>query len=210
MIGSLLFALLGCRGAPEPASTAPAPAAVEAPAPSLPPTSSAVGLPDSPLYDLQVQLEDQEGQKVGLDVWRGHPTVLTMFYATCKAACPMLVSKMRGVEAGLSPAARDAIRVLMISFDPERDTPELLRATAAEQHLDLQRWRLVRPAPSDVRLLSALLGVKFNRLSNGDFNHSSVLVLIDRDGRPVARLGTLSDDPAPFLAAAEALVATPR
>jgi hypothetical protein len=44
-------------------------------------------------------------------------------------------------------------------------------------------------------------------MSNGDFNHSSVLVLADRDGVPVARLGSLSDDPTAFLASAEALAA---
>lgn len=196
----LLVGWLGC------ASPSPAPPPAEPPAPALPADDAGPALPDGSVYDYAAPLEDQDGRPVGLDVYRGGPAVLTMFYGTCKAACPMLVGKLKSVEAALSPEAREGLRVLMVSFDPERDTPAQLRATAAEQGLDLARWRLARPRPEDVRPISALLGVKFNRLTNGDFNHSSVLVLVDGDGRPVARLGTLSDDPAPLVAAAEALL----
>lgn len=203
----LLLALLACSGG-APTTSAPAPEATSAlPAPALPATSGAVGLPSAPLYDVQVQLEDQDGQKLALDAFRGQPTVFSMFYTSCSAACPLLIGKLQTLEQQMSPAARDALRVLMISFDPERDDPAALRAAAEKQHVDLSRWRLTRPAPADVRLLSALLGIKFNRLSNGDFNHSSVLVLADRDGMPVARLGSLSDDPTAFLASAETLAA---
>lgn len=201
----LLLALLACSGG-APKTTAPTTAA--APAPTLPETSTAVGLPSAPLYDVAVGLEDQDGQRVAFDVFRGHPTVFTMFYTSCSAACPLLIGKLQALEQQMSPATRDALRVLMVSFDPERDDPAALRAAAEEQHIDLSRWKLARPAPADVRMISALLSIKFNRLSDGDFNHSSVLVLADRDGVPVARLGSLADDPAAFLASAEALAAT--
>jgi len=56
-------------------------------------------------------------------------------------------------------------------------------------------------------LLSRLNLMPSSALSSGDFNHSSVLVLADRDGVPVARLGSLSDDPTAFLASAETLAA---
>lgn len=201
---SLCMALCwaGC-GAPQP-PPAPAPeASPELPAPA--PPAAGTTLPDAPLYDLAVGLEDQEGAAISLDLYRGHPVILSMFYASCRAACPMLISRTRAIEDQLSPAARAELRFLFISFDPERDTPERLRHAAVEQGLDLGRWTLARPAAPDVRLLSALLGVKFNRLANGDYNHSSVLVLVDRDGRPVARMGSLAEDSGPLLREAERL-----
>lgn len=203
---SLLSLLLACAGPPEPDTTPEAPeAALTAVAP--PPEAGAPGMPDAPLYDLPLQLEDQDGQRVGLDVHRGHPTVFSMFYATCPAACPMLVAKIRELEGRLSPGAREDLRVLLVTFDPERDTPERLAALAADQHLDLRRWRLARTAPQDVRLLSAALAIPYTRLPDGEYNHGSVLVLTDREGRPVARLGSLAEDPTALLAAAEALAA---
>lgn len=197
----LLGLLLSCGGAdPAPAAPPPAP-----PAAALAPEAAGTTLPDAPLYDLPVALEDQDGAHISLDVFRGHPVIVSMFYASCKAACPMLIARARGLEGQLSPAAREALRFLFISFDPERDTPALLRHTATEQGVDPARWRLARPAEPDVRLLSALLGVKFNRLSNGDYNHSSVLVLLDREGRPVARMGSLAEDPSALVQHAERL-----
>ena len=123
----------------------------------------------------------------------------------CTSSPTGLAARTRAIEDQLSPTARAELRFLFISFDPERDTPERLRHAAVEQGLDLGRWTLARPAAPDVRLLSALLGVKFNRLANGDYNHSSVLVLVDRDGRPVARMGSLAEDSGPLLREAERL-----
>lgn len=205
LLVSLLMACSKPEEAPTPSAAAPVVATAEAPAPAD--AGPATTLPDAPLYDLPVALEDQDGRSVGLDVYRGHPVIVSMFYASCKAACPMLIARARGLESRLSPAAREALRFLFISFDPGRDGPERLRATAVEQGVDLSRWTLARPGEPDVRLLSGLLGVKFNRLSNGDFNHSSVLVLLDGDGRPVARMGSLAEDEGALVAGAERLVA---
>lgn len=203
MRSTLLLSLLLACSTPAPVPAVPP----SGPAPASAETGPTTTLPDASLYDLPVPLEDQDGQKIGLDVFRGQPVIVSMFYATCKAACPMLIARTRSVESALSPGARSALRFLFISFDPDRDTPEQLRATAAEQGLDRARWTLARPAPADVRLLSGLLGVKFNRLESGDFNHSSVLVLLGRDGRPVARVGSLAEDSGALVAGAERLAA---
>jgi protein SCO1/2 len=50
-----------------------------------------------------------------------------------------------------------------------------------------ERWRLARTAASDVRPLAAVLGVQYRNLPDGDINHSSAILLLDADGREVAR-----------------------
>ena len=87
----------------------------------------------------------------------------------------------------------------------------LLGSTAAEvqgrrleaaRKLDPQRWTLATPAPGDVRAIAGVLGVRYRQLEDGEFNHSTVLVLLDADGRELARteqVGSKTD--AAFLAA---------
>jgi protein SCO1/2 len=141
----------------------------------------------SSLYALHPKLVDQGGHAISLDLFRGHPVLVTMFYGSCRFACPMLISEVRRIEASLPPAARADLRVLLVSFDPERDTPAALRAIADRMALDTSRWRIATAPDDDVRVLAAALGIQYRRLDNGEFMHSSVITALGRDGTPAAR-----------------------
>jgi protein SCO1/2 len=92
----------------------------------------------------------------------------------------------------------------MVSFDPERDTVAQLKITAVAHGCD-GHWTLARASEGDAREIAAVLGVQYRRLPSGAFNHSSLVLLVDRDGRIVARTGKLGEiDPA-FVAAIERL-----
>ena len=66
----------------------------------------------------------QDGKALGLDIARGHPVVIAMFYGTCRASCPIIVSDIKAIERQLTPAEQDTdLRVLLVSFDADRDTP---------------------------------------------------------------------------------------
>ena len=196
-----LALLAACR--PEPVAAPVVAPAAEAPEVAAPAVAASI-------YDLKLGLQDQRGRAIPLDHDRGHTTVFSMFYADCPAACPLLISTLQGIEEGLSPEARAALRVTLVSFDPGNDTPELLSRVVAEHHLDEARWTLARTTgaaqgpESDVRLLAAVLGVAYNKTADGGFNHSSVLVLVDEEGRSLARLDSLAADRAEFIAAIEA------
>jgi protein SCO1/2 len=86
----------------------------------------------------------------------------------------------------LSPAERRRLQLLYISLDPQRDTPATLAALASKRGLDAQ-WSLATPRVQDVRSVAGVLGVRYRRLADGQFNHTSALLLLDRDGRIVAR-----------------------
>jgi protein SCO1/2 len=62
-----------------------------------------------------------------------------------------------------------------------------------------------------VRQLAAVLGIQYRALPNGDFNHSTALILLDADGRLVARTTRLAGaDPAFVEKVVAALRAVPR
>src|SRR3546814_4845628 len=72
-------------------------------------------------------------------------------------------------------------------MDPARDDPEALMSVASKRKLDGARWSLARPAPDNVRGVAGVLGVRYRQLADGEFNHTSALVLLHREGRIVTR-----------------------
>lgn len=159
-------------------------------------------LPADSVYQRSVVLTNQQGRKADWATRRGRPQLVTMFYTSCKFMCPLLVDSGKAVQKNLTPAQRARVDLLYISMDPERDSPKALAAVASQRKLDPARWTLARPAASDVRSIAGLLGVRYRRLQDGEFNHTSVLLLLDADGRIVARTDKMGSQPDPeFLAA---------
>ena len=144
------------------------------------------------LYDLDMALTSQTGAPIRLDVDRGHTTLVSMFYGSCTAACPALIDR---IGRTLDQAPGSDARVLLVSFDPARDTPARLAELAREHHLDA-RWTLAAASPEDARTLAAVLGIKYRVLQSGEFFHTSVVVALDGHGATITRAEGLGDSPA--------------
>ena len=150
-------------------------------------------LPSGSVYQLEVALTNQDGRAHGLDVYRGHPVLITMFYGSCPAACPLIIDTLRATEKALPAAQRAGLRVLMISIDPERDSVAALRDLATQRRIDTGRWTLARASAEEVRTIAALFNIQYRALPDGQFNHSSIITLLSPQGEieaSSARLGT--------------------
>lgn len=157
----------------------------------------AAPLPSDSLYQLALTLTDQTGRSQGLDAHRGQALLVSMFYASCPFVCPMLVETMKNTQAGLAPQERARLGLLMVSVDPERDSVAALGQLARQRELDAPQWTLARTDARSVRKLAAALGIQYRALANGDFNHTTALILLDAEGRIVARSTQLGPaDPA--------------
>lgn len=158
--------------------------------------------PDTPLsiYQLEARLTDQDGRQHDLDVHRGHPVLITLFYASCPAACPLIIDTLRATEKAMTPAQRAELRVLLISIDPDRDTPAALHALAEQRHIDTARWTLARADADDVRTIAALLNIQYRKLPSGEFNHSPVIALLSPAGEIQATSGKLGTADAELVA----------
>ena len=179
--------------------------AVSVGAASPPPARS---LPGDSVLQLDDRFTDQQGRPFVLAQRRGHVQLVAMFYSSCPYACPLLIDSGKGVEHALSAAERAQLRLLYLSIDPARDDTKKLAALAAKRKLDPARWTLARTDDAGVRRTAAVLGVRYRKLANGEFNHSSVLILLDRDGRVLARTEKLGAVPDPaFVAKVKAALA---
>jgi protein SCO1/2 len=178
----LLFGLGLALGAEPPPAAAPAAPATEVKPPCCRELKADAPLTDRSLYQLESKWTSDVGREVKLEVLRGRPQVVALFFASCEFACPITVNDMKRLEAALPESIRDRIGFLLVSIDHERDTPEALRAYRVRQELGPQRWTLLRGGPDDVRELAALLGVNYRKDARGQYAHSNLITLLDAKG----------------------------
>lgn len=143
--------------------------------------ASPVVLTGRSLYQLDAEWTNDASERVRLVVYRGQPVIVAMFFASCEYACPMLVSDIQRTREALPAAVREKTRVLLVSFDTERDTPAALRAYRERMNLD-DHWTLLRGDESSVQELAMLLGVKFKRDARGQFAHSNLITVLNSAG----------------------------
>jgi protein SCO1/2 len=163
---------------------------------------AAAPMPKDSVYQLTLPLTDQHGKTADWRNHRGQPQVVAMFYTSCQYICPLIVDSGKAVQHALTSAEQAKLGILLISMDPKRDTPAALMAVAKQRKLDPAHWSLASPRQDDVRSAAGVLGVRYRQLADGEFNHTSALVLLDRDGRIVTRtekIGSVVDPE--FLAA---------
>lgn len=154
--------------------------------PSQAPAASA----DS-LYLLEGEFTDQAGKAHRLRDFQGKPVIISMFYATCPHACPLLISDIKRIERAVPEKLRSELRVVLVTFDPERDTSEALTKLAEAHSVDTSRWTFLHTDPERVRELAALLGIRYRFAKDGSIGHSSVITLLDREGKVANRIDGL-------------------
>ena len=161
--------------------------------PATPATAAPID-PAKPLgpsiYELDITLTTSTGAKAALDVGRNHPVVISMFYASCSVACPLLLAEVKQTVDALPPELQRDVRVLLVSFDAGHDTPEVLATLARDRTLD-DRYTLAAASDEDARALAAVLGFKYRRMDDGNYAHGSTILALDRQGRPIARVDQL-------------------
>jgi protein SCO1 len=144
-------------------------------------------LPRNSLYQLNVTLTDQDGKRSNWQDGVPGPRIVSMFYTRCEYVCPMLFEAIRSVESNLPADARQQLRVGLVTLDPARDDVSALKKTADQRAGDQTRWRVYRTDDAGVRKLAGLLGIQYRRMSDGEFNHSTVMILLDANGVELAR-----------------------
>ncbi len=153
-------------------------------APAAEAAAAATALPAGSLYQLEAAYTTDAGRPFRLAELRGRPVVLAMFFASCNYACPLIVADLTRLHAALPAPLRDEVALVLVSFDVARDTPEVLARYRAERLLGPQ-WTLLRGDDDAVAELAALLGVKYKQEADGQFAHSNLFTVLDRDGEVV-------------------------
>jgi len=145
------------------------------------------------IYQLPGKWMDQHDRQFSLDELKGKVQLVAMIYTHCGYACPRIVADMRAIEDSLPAAEKSQVDFVLVSLDPERDTPAELRQFATQKQLD-NRWELLHGGADQVRELSMLLDVRYQRLADGNYTHTNAIVVLDKQGDVVRRFDGLADN----------------
>lgn len=112
----------------------------------------------------------------------GGPAVIAMIYTSCKDICPLIVEDMKKIERLLPPEQAEKVHFAVFSFDSDRDNPKILKEYARAHGIDSSRWTIARNSPDAVRRLAVAIGMKYKKNKTGDFVHSELITILDKDG----------------------------
>lgn len=160
---------------------------------------------DMSLYQVSSEWRNRHGETLHMGDLRGNNQVVAMIYTHCEYACPRILADMKRIQEDLSSGAREETGFVIISIDPERDTPERFRTFAEENDLSDSEWTLLQGESGDVLEMAALLGVRYRRVSETDFTHSNMLTVLNKEGEIVHRRTQLSDSQDAIIQAIESL-----
>jgi protein SCO1/2 len=138
----------------------------------------------------EVVLEDSKGRVYPISEFEDMYVLITFIYTSCTTVCPQLEMNMSKVyEQVPSKYMGKEIVFLSISFDPTRDTPEILNKYKDYFNSDGETWRMAR-INNQAQLDSLLetLGVIVIPDGNGSFAHNSAFYLVDKKGSLVTIL----------------------
>ncbi|HEX3157992.1 MAG TPA: SCO family protein [Gemmatimonadaceae bacterium] len=146
------------------------------------------------LYDLSSTWRDQTGAERRLAELAGRVRVVAMVYTSCAATCPLIVADLKHVEASLPAQRRGDVGFVLVSLDPERDTPGRMTEWAAQTGLDPARWTLLSGDDGAVRELAAALAVRYQTQPDGEVAHTNAITVLDTDGAVVHQQSGQGDD----------------
>lgn len=137
---------------------------------------------ESSIFNLTSKWNTEEGEAIELKDLKGKTLVMVMIYTTCKAACPRLVADMRSIEEQIPDEFIKDINFVMVSIDPETDTPKRLKEFAIENFMDGEQWTFLQGSVDNVREFANVLAVKYKEISPMDFSHSNIISVINPQG----------------------------
>ena len=133
-------------------------------------------------YGHSLELVDHTGKPRRLEDFRGKAVVLFFGFTQCPDVCPTTLAEIAGVLKQLGPDA-ERVQVLMVSVDPERDTPKLLGEYVAAFD---QRFIALRGDLEATRKVATEFKIYFEKRKQGagyTIDHSAQSYVIDAQGR---------------------------
>jgi len=133
---------------------------------------------------------DQDGKSVSLNSLRGDAVIVTFMYTSCPMPtfCPLMDQNFAKIQAKLKEGGNLLkTHLLSVSFDPQIDTPAVLKAHAAKLGADARLWSFVTGDRDEIDKWAAGFGVSISRAMNDprDITHNLRTAILDRQGNLV-------------------------
>ena len=150
-------------------------------------TASAAGFTGSDItgtgFGKDIELVDQNGTAIQLQqAYRGKVMVIFFGFTQCPDVCPTTMAELAQVREKLNPEQRDQVQIIMISVDPQRDTPAVMK-----QYVSAFDPSFVGLTGSDEQIAKVAASFKayYKKVDSGQsytMEHSSGLYVLDTEG----------------------------
>jgi protein SCO1/2 len=136
-------------------------------------------------------LRDENGQPRRLTDWRDRAVAVTFVYTRCPMPdfCPLIERQFAEAQQRIlsDPALTSAVHLVAISFDPEHDTPDVLKAHAHARGADARLWTYLTGEPAAIEDIASRFGVSVMReqADAATLTHNLRTAVIDPRGRLV-------------------------
>ena len=146
----------------------------------IPKPQTATVLP-APLGLAEFSLLDQNGDAFSRASFRGHWNLVFFGFTNCPDICPLTLQVLANArQQMLDAGAQELPRIVLVSVDPERDTPEIIGQYVSYFGADVIG---VTGELAEVRKLTDGIGVFFQKTNVDDgyysVNHSAVVIVVD-------------------------------
>ena len=142
--------------------------------------------------DLHVKLINQDSIVVEYpDIIKNKIAVIGFIYTHCPDICPLTTHNMQLAQESLSSSELKDVQFILVSFDPERDTPSVLREYASVRNMNMEHWMLLTGNEKNIDSLISVFNVKafhddttFNQKGEPEYFmiHTDRISLVDQKG----------------------------
>ncbi|MGF6692440.1 protein SCO1/2 [Metapseudomonas resinovorans] len=130
-----------------------------------------------------LEMTNQDGEKMRVDQFNDKWSLVFFGYTFCPDICPTTLAQMRELKGLLPEEARNNLQIILVSVDPNRDTPQQLKQYLG--YFDPAFIGLTADLPT-LQKLSNAVSIPFipadTSKENYTVDHSGNLVVLGPDG----------------------------
>ncbi|MFT3818060.1 MAG: SCO family protein [Rubrivivax sp.] len=129
------------------------------------------------------ELRDRQGKPLRLSSYRGKPLLVSFIYTGCFQVCPLQTRALYEAVKGLDRMlGEQQFNVVSIGFNQPFDTPDAMRAFAAQNRIGYRNWEFLSPTREQVEPLTRAFGFSYVATPAG-FDHVLGVTVVDAQGR---------------------------
>lgn len=131
------------------------------------------------------ELTNLDGQKVSLASTNGKARIVYFYFANCPDVCPPTTFLLSQVQGQLEAEGKlgSKAELISITFDPERDTPEVIRDFVDRLSADFNGWHFLRGDEQKTLQLAKDFGVSVLKNEDGSYMHMNIITIVDQNGQ---------------------------
>ncbi|MDR7319345.1 SCO family protein [Brevibacillus nitrificans] len=129
-------------------------------------------------------LDNINGSTYTFSEGKGKVRLVEFMFTNCPDICPATTYNMSKLQDQLKEKGLfgDKVEFVSITFDPDFDTPEVLKAYAEKFKADQSGWKFLRGDAQAIEKVTKDFGIAVMKQPDGSFAHTARMFVVDEDG----------------------------